>query len=83
MTWNIIWLAWLLFLVIADLIANKRPGRTFSEHCRIWFKTTVARILLALFFIALYLHFVINWSVYPVAILGLGIGFFIVRNWKA
>jgi hypothetical protein len=78
--WISIWIAWLLFLVIADVLANRKPGATFSEHSRIWFKSTFARILLALFFIALYLHFVINLPVWPVIGTGAGLGFFVAKD---
>jgi hypothetical protein len=68
--WDIIWVAWLMFLVIVDLIANRTDGATFSEHCSEWFSYIYAKILLALFLMALYLHLAFSWSVYPLAILG-------------
>ncbi len=82
MTWTLIWIWWLAFLVIADVIAKftHTPGATFSAHVRVWFRSYFARLLLALFFVALYVHFVINWPVWPVIILGSGIGFFIARK---
>ena len=80
--WTSIWIGWLVFLVIADLIADRKPGATLSEHCRVWFRSTVARIILALFFLVLYLHFVVNLSVLPVVGLGAGVAFFIARKGK-
>lgn len=80
MIWTIVWIGWLAFLIVFDIIANFTPGATFSEHCRIWFKSFFARVILALFLIALYVHFIINWPVWPVIIFGSGIGLFIARK---
>lgn len=80
MIWTVVWIGWLVFLAVFDFIANFTPGATFSEHCRIWFKSFFARVILALFLIAFYVHIVVNWPVWPIIILGSLIGLFIARK---
>jgi len=68
-------------MAIGDVIANRKPGATFSEHCRVWFKTPIAKVTLGVFFLVLYLHLVAQWPVYPIIIGGLGLVHFIRRSY--
>src|SRR5574340_984236 len=77
--WPWVWIGWLAFLVIADVIADRTPGATFSEHCKIWFRGRRERIALALFFFVLYIHLVYGTSVIPVIAGGVLIGLIIGR----
>lgn len=74
--WTLTWIAWLLFLAIADVVANRKDQATFSEHMRRYFKSAFSRVILATFLVCLYLHFVIDWPVWPVILFGSGIGFY-------
>ena len=77
--WDWAWLGWLAFMAIADVIANRTDDQTFSEHVQKWFGTFYGRVVLALFFVALYLHFAFRASVWPVIYLGFLIAVFIAR----
>ena len=78
--WNWIWIGWFLYMVVADFIADRTPGATFSEHCRVWFHTLSAKVWLGLFLVVLYLHIIANWPVWPVIVGGVGIMYFIKRS---
>lgn len=80
--WTLVWISWIAFLVIADLIADRKPGATLSEHIQRWFMSTIAKIILAIFFIALYLHFAFSVSVWPVVGGGVGVVYFIYYGAK-
>ncbi len=79
--WDFVWIGWMAFLVVMDVIADHTPGATFSEHCRVWFKTPKGAITLGAFMLVLYLHFVVNWPVYPVIIIGVGIAHYVRRGY--
>lgn len=82
MNWTIVWISWMTFIAVFDFVANFTPEATFSEHCRVWFKSYFARIILALFLIAFYVHIVIGWPVWPIIIFGSILGLFIARKGK-
>lgn len=79
--WDWIWIGWLVFLVVMDIIADRKPGATFSEHCREWFKSSFGAVALAVFLVALYLHFIIGLSVLPVVVAGGVIAYLIRRSY--
>ena len=80
MIWTTLWICWLAFMVVADIIANRTPGATFSEHVRLWCRSIYAKLVLGAFFVALYVHFAINAPVWPVVALGAGVGYFVARG---
>ena len=81
-SWTKIWLGWLAFLVGADVIADRKDGATFSEHCAIWFHSMSGRAVLATFLAVLYAHLAYSISVIPVIISGVAVGYYILRGVK-
>ena len=77
--WDFAWIGWIAFMAVADVIADRAPGRTFSEHVQAWFGSFYGRVVLGAFFLALYLHFAFRASVWPVVYLGALVVVFIAR----
>lgn len=80
--WDWTWAAWLLLFLAAEIPAalSKKPGKTFSEHCRTWFSSSFRRGVLVAFLGALASHLAFHASVLPVIIGGCGIVFFILHR---
>ncbi len=77
--WDWAWIGWLAFMAGADFVASHYPGQTFTEHVREWMKGPKGAVVLGIFFGVLYLHFVVDWPVWPIVLSGLVVAHFIRR----
>lgn len=79
--WDWVWIGWLTFLVVADVIADRFEGATFSEHVQGWFATPSGKVVLLVFFASLYGHLAFAASVWPVVGGGAIVVLYILRRY--
>jgi hypothetical protein len=79
--WDWLWIAGLGAFVVLDVIADRTIGATFSEHVQDWFEQPSGKVVLLVFFAALFGHFAFRASVWPVVGAGAIVALYILRRY--